>query len=71
MSIYELINIRLKKRIHENKRILLGLEPLVISKFEWVMWQKYISYIFKGKVELVEDMPNGYIIHGKKVVIND
>jgi hypothetical protein len=71
MSIHELINIRLKKRIRENKRVLLKLEPLTITSYEWRMWRKYIAYLFNNKLELAEQMPDGYIIHGKKVVIND
>lgn len=71
MSVYELIAIRLKKRIHDNKQILCGIEPLVITSYEWRMWRKYISYLFNGKMELVEDMPEGYTIRGKKIVIND
>lgn len=71
MSVYELIAIRLKKRIYDNKRILCRLEPLVITSFEWKMWRKYISYLFNNKVELTEEMPEGYTIRGRKVIIYD
>jgi hypothetical protein len=71
MSVYELIAIILKKRIQDNKRILCRLEPLVITRIEWIMWRKYISYLFNYKVDLDKEMPEGYTIRGRKVVIND
>ena len=71
MRVYELIAIRLKKRIHDNKKILCRIEPLVITKFEWIMWRKYISYLFNYKVDLDKEMPEGYTIRGRKVIIYD